>query len=350
MGGLARSPENLAHVFTNLALPEKSIDSIEVLKDYVHLQNIDLRGNKISDLTALASLPHLLTLNASRNNIHAVLDFEQPHCKPGNAWGAGDKNVGSTLQEADLSSNCIVSIRDLTPHRFLRKLVLDNNQISVISGVDGLKHLNVLSLKNNKIEQITGLGNLPLHCLHLDNNNLTRLKNLDSLPRLRQLTLGNNKISSMGALKNCKQLDSLDLSNNQIDAIRQAEFLQDLPLLCDLVLTGNPVQGKEYYRRRILVRLQRLTALDNTIVSAEEKTKSLNLHGEDIEHRTEVFDKYLPEDEDGFVNYSPPFDEPEGKPQDEQLTAAEVQAVVQEVIDAEAGSMVDGLLSEIIKG
>ena len=36
--GLARSPDNLAHVFTNLELPEKGIDSVEVLKEFPHLQ------------------------------------------------------------------------------------------------------------------------------------------------------------------------------------------------------------------------------------------------------------------------------------------------------------------------
>merc|ERR1719446_31686 len=120
--GLARSPASLSHVFTELALPEKSIESVEVLAEFSHLQHLDLRGNHITDLKTLKRLPHLLTLNASRNKIHAVLDFEQPHCKPGAAWAEGGENVGSTLQEADLSSNCIVSIRDLTPHRFLRKL------------------------------------------------------------------------------------------------------------------------------------------------------------------------------------------------------------------------------------
>lgn len=344
--GLARSPDNLSHVFTDLALPEKGIESIEVIEDFPHIQNLDLKGNKISELKPLAKLPHLLTLNASRNNVHAVLDFEQPHCTPGNAWTTGDKNVGSTLQEADLSSNIICEIRDLSAHRFLRKLILDNNQISVISGIDSLRHLKVLSLKNNQIETISGLGSLPLQSLHLDSNKLTRLKNLDNLPRLRHLTLGDNGISSMGALKNCFKLDSVDLSNNQIGAIRQAEFLQELPLLCKLVLTGNPVQKKEYYRRRILVRLQRLTSLDNTIVSAEEKAKSLNLHGEDIEHRTEVFDKYLPDDEDGFVNYSPPFQEPEGEPEDERLSPKEEEEVVKGVIENAAENLVSDMLAD----
>jgi len=344
--GLARSPDNLSHVFIDLALPEKAIDSIEVLEDFPNIQNINLKGNKISSLASLAKLPHLLTLDASSNNIDAVLDFQPPHCKPGDAWCTGDTNIGSTLQEADLSSNIICEIRDLSAHRFLRTLVLDNNKISVISGIESLSHLSVLSLKNNQIETISGLGSLPLQRLHLDSNKLTRLKNLDNLPRLRHLTLGNNAVSSMGALKHCTKLDSVDLSNNQIGAIRQAEFLVDLPLLCKLVLTGNPVQQKEYYRRRILVRLQRLTSLDNTIVSAEEKAKSLNLHGEDIEHRTGVFNKYLPEDEDGFVNYSPPFEEPEGEPEDERLSQKEEQEVVQGVIENAAENLVSDMLAD----
>jgi Leucine-rich repeat (LRR) protein len=154
LAGLARSPDNLCHVFTDLALPEQNIDSIEVLEEFPHIQNLDLRGNKLSNLSPLAALPHLLTLDGSQNNIDSVLDFEQPHCKQGDAWCTGDKNVGSTLQEADLSTNIIREIRDLSAHKYLRKLVLDNNQISVIGGIEGLTHLKVLSLRNNNIETI----------------------------------------------------------------------------------------------------------------------------------------------------------------------------------------------------
>jgi Leucine-rich repeat (LRR) protein len=320
LGGLARSPATLSHVFATLSLPDKSIDSIEELADYVHVQDLDISGNCITDLKPLASLPHLLNLNASKNSLSDVLDFKTPHCTAEDAWCEGDGKLGSTLQTADLSSNCIVQIRDLSWHRFLRHLVLDHNEIERITGLESLQYLQVLSLQHNKLTQISGLRDLSIHTLHLDNNQITVIEELDRLPRLKTLSLANNLITRLDGLQHCTDMESCNLRANQVESIRQVEFLRDLTLCTCLEMTDNPLQSKEFYRRRVLVRLPRLTLLDGAIVSAEEKVKAENLHGADQENRKAVFHTYLPEEE--FINYAAPFEEEEPEPQTNEQAAA----------------------------
>jgi hypothetical protein len=353
--GLTRCPSSLSHVFTDLALPEADIEGISVLEEFPYIQNLDVQGNQIKDLKTLAQLPNLLTLNAAENELTSVLDYKTPHCREGDAWYTGDLNVGSTLQHADLSYNKIRVIKDLSCHRFLRTLVLDHNQIKTIKGVDTLNCLQVLSLANNDIISISGLGSLQIHTLKLDNNRIKHIKNLDTLPRLRNLSISNNQLKNIAGLSRCKELQSLDLSKNSIDAVRQTEFLRDLPLLSSLTLAGNVVQKKEFYRRRILLRLPRLTMLDGAIVSAEECVKAANLHGADIESRVEVFHTYLPNEE--FKNYCPPFEEDEPDPQveteeetvtEEQVAEMKEEAfneVVEEVVEGIVDNSVDALIS-----
>eukprot|EP00935_MAST-01C_sp_MAST-1C-sp1_P001369 g1369.t1 len=356
LSGLARSPSTLSHVFTDLAVPDSDISEITVLREFPNVQNLNLQGNQIADLKTLAELPNLLTLNASKNALTTVLDYTTPHCREGDAWYTGDLRVGSTLLNANLSDNKIGVMRDLSWHRFLRTLVLDGNQIKTIKGIDTLSCLQVLSIKNNDVMSITGLGNLPIHSLHLDNNRIKHIKNLDALPRLKHLTISNNQIKNIAGLRRCKELQTIDLSDNLIEAVRQMEFLMDLPMLCNLMLSGNAVQRKDFYRRRVLVRLPRLTMLDEAIVSAEECVKAANLHGADVEARVEVFKKYLPNEE--FKNYCPPFEEDEPDPQveDEAETVTEedlaemkedaFHEVVEDVVDGIVDTSVEAIAAD----
>ena len=108
-------------------------------------------------------------------------------------------------------------------------------------------------------------------------------------------------------MRKCEQLKYLDVASNQIAAIREVEYLENLALLCSLVLTGNPIAPvivpedpsiPNFYRLRVLVRLQGLTSLDGKLVTAEEKTKAVNLHGEDnsdVLNRAKVFKKTFPD-------------------------------------------------------
>lgn len=305
LSDLAKSPSTFQRVYTKITHNGKGVESLEDIKKYPHLQHVDLNNNSISDLSPLQHLRDLITLNLSHNRITEILDYKVPQCDSSNRWNSGAGHVGSTLEEADLSNNKIGNMADLSHHRILTKLILNHNTISKIEGISQMKFLRVLDLSDNRIGSIRGVENLNIVQLNLDNNLLTDLAGLDTLPRLATVTVSNNKISSLRDLQNCLSLRVVDMSGNGIETVFEAEHLANLKFLHDLDLSGNPVRGSNEYRLRLIFRLQRLVTMDTTLVTAKEKVKALNLHGEDASHRETVFRKYFPNKE--FENMMPPF-------------------------------------------
>jgi hypothetical protein len=61
------------------------------------LQNVYISGNNLTNLNCLSALKHLVRLDASRNKIEKMLDFDPPAC----------------LDWVDYSNNCIKKIENV---------------------------------------------------------------------------------------------------------------------------------------------------------------------------------------------------------------------------------------------
>lgn len=116
-----------------------------------------MADNEISDASPLAALPHLHTLNLRNNKLTSVLRkycpppplpisthhlhllppwlpaFEPDALVDNFADAEFQVSVGSALDEADLSGNQIEIMNDISQHRFLTRLFLNNNAISRIA-------------------------------------------------------------------------------------------------------------------------------------------------------------------------------------------------------------------------
>ena len=136
------------------------------------------------------------------------------------------------------------------------------------------------------------MAGLPLVELALNDNKIRFLENLGDLVTLQRLSVAQNRIASLAGLETCVQLGTLDASDNAVAAVREVEHLRGLPLFSVLWLRGNPCADLDFCRRRVIVRLQRLTSLDDDDVTSEEKIKSINIHGgdeSDVGHRKEMY-------------------------------------------------------------
>jgi len=90
------------------------------------------------------------------------------------------------------------------------------------------------------------------------------------------------------------------------------EFLTSVSKLSKVTMAGNPCQGLEFYRLRVLTRLTGLAFLDGVQVEAEEKVKAINLYGgdrSDLGNRKVVWDRCFPDKD--FQDFLPPFREVE---------------------------------------
>ena len=140
-----------------------------------------------------------------------------------------------------LNNNQISSLSHLSGLKHLTYLDLHENQISNISALAGLDNLQVLVLRLNQIKDISPLSGLTnLRDLDLRGNQLSSISPLAGLHALQGLNLRSNQISNLSALGNLTNLTHLYLNNNSISTIAP---LASLARLRDLYLSHNQINS-----------------------------------------------------------------------------------------------------------
>ena len=196
-----------------LGLEENKIKDLSPLKGLIKLNGIGISGNPISDVSPLAGLLSLERINAWNTPIS---DF-------------------STLASAGRlrwiefgNDNFISALPSLAGLKRLRRLEINNCNISDLTPLAELTQLEWLELVNNLISDITPLRNLRgLEHLNLDANVIEDVSPLAQLTRLELLYLENNNISDVSPLTGLTQLERLDLRNNSVSDFSPLEGLPD---------------------------------------------------------------------------------------------------------------------------
>jgi len=106
------------------------------------------------------------------------------------------KGLDPSIGQLDLNGNQIKDISALAGLKNLKRLSLDDNQIKDISALAGLKNLEYLSLSDNQIKDISALAGLKnLQTFDLSDNQIKDISALAGLKSLIWLNLNNNQIS-----------------------------------------------------------------------------------------------------------------------------------------------------------
>nr|XP_023686901.1 leucine-rich repeat and guanylate kinase domain-containing protein isoform X2 [Paramormyrops kingsleyae] len=248
------------HVYRSLSITGLSPRGKSALCSYIYLQNLEVPFSKIKDLSCVSFVPHLITLDASHNDITNFFGFQPPR----------------NLEEVNLSHNHMSEMKDLSAYPSLRRLNLDYNNFREIRGLQRCVSLTHLSLAHNRLYSTRGLNSLPLRDVSLKANQIQRVENMDCLRALQTLDLSYNRIQSLSGLQNLDYLGVINLEGNLVREIKEACHLHDLPLLRVLNLQENPVQDQPDYRLAVTFFLQRLTTLDQKEVTVEEKVSAMN--------------------------------------------------------------------------
>ncbi|KAI8831413.1 hypothetical protein BC829DRAFT_449357 [Chytridium lagenaria] len=247
-GGLSEvgvsSDSGRGAVFLKLGLPNAGLEDISFVKYYVHLQTVCLSGNRLTDLSPLDSLPHLVRLDASDN---LLTDFTFPTAKMDPPF--------FNLQELDLSRNQFLVAPDLSTHRFLKRLNVDGNRIQSLEALGSLPCLTHLSAARNEIVKVDFRDGERVKVLDLRYNQLSSLRGVENMTSLEELRVGHNSIDTLEGLINPstisedtvrrghKWLRILDLESNALQTIEEVEgYLSGLPMLTTLTVNGNPFQ------------------------------------------------------------------------------------------------------------
>eukprot|EP00929_Paragymnodinium_shiwhaense_P035116 TRINITY_DN19009_c0_g1_i1.p1 TRINITY_DN19009_c0_g1~~TRINITY_DN19009_c0_g1_i1.p1 ORF type:complete len:936 (-),score=218.11 TRINITY_DN19009_c0_g1_i1:245-3052(-) len=270
------------HAYLRSDLSNLALTSVDVMRPYIHLQFVNLSGNRLKTLEPLGVLQSVLHLNVSYNLLVRTQSFAAP----------------DRLETLDMSYNMIGNLGEWRVHRFLRELNLRGNFIDEIGpGLLHLKELRMLDMSENNLANIQNLENLGLNTLFLAQNRLESLEGVETLSNLQVLNVRHNNITSLAALRpeELPRLRKLCLADNRLSRIADSvERLPGFDFLCDLLLSPNPLIELPHYREQVLHRLPRLRSLDNELASAEEKVKADLIYAADVDQRREAFEKLLP--------------------------------------------------------
>mmetsp|Transcript_12393 Transcript_12393/g.20254 ORF Transcript_12393/g.20254 Transcript_12393/m.20254 type:complete len:1064 (+) Transcript_12393:74-3265(+) len=271
------------HAYLRIDVPDLGLTSLDAIREFKHLQFVNLSGNRLRTLEPLGALRCLLHLNASFNLIIRTQGFTAP----------------DQLETVDMSYNMISDLGEWGVHKYLRELNLRGNFISHIGrGLKKNAELRMLDISENYISQIDSMDGLGLHTLYLAQNRLTSLEGIGHLTKLQVLNVRHNCITSISALRSedIPRLRKLCISENRISHIQEIEGLQPFTYLCDLLLSPNPLINLPYYREQVLHRLPHLRLLDKMPATPEEKVKSDIIYGSDIDMRRQIFEDQLPQE------------------------------------------------------
>ncbi|XP_007527160.2 protein phosphatase 1 regulatory subunit 42 [Erinaceus europaeus] len=173
-------------------------------------------------------------------------------------------NCATNLTHLYLQNNCISCIENLRSLKKLEKLYLGGNDIAVIEGLEGLEELRELHVESQR--------------LPLGEKLLFDPRTLHSLAKsLSILNISNNNIDDIRDLETLKNLNQLIAVDNQLQHVKDLEFLLDkLMKLGKMNLHGNPVCLKPKYRDRLILVSKSLEFLDGKEIKSMERQFLMN--------------------------------------------------------------------------
>lgn len=200
--------------FTNLAilnLNDNEINNLSEISKLLNLEHLSIRNNNVTDITPIFNLANLTYLNASNNNISSLEGINKL-----------SNLIYLYLNECNLG-NKITPIFNLTN---LIELELNNNRISDgnITEISNLNKLEKLSLNNNVIS---------------NNSNITLTK-IANIASLKEVLLDNNNVSTIGNVN-----FNISLKNNSINMNTTSKENNLLDILVKVKDSNNKLYTQE---------------------------------------------------------------------------------------------------------
>ncbi len=256
-----------------LSLRGNSLTDVSALSTLVDLEWLDIGRNQLTSIAALRGLTDLQHLGVGYNTLNSlepVLNLKRLKVLEAEGCGLDGLPMLSGLTQLErliLSHNELQSLEGIRQLSSLVALVISSNQVADLSALSELPSLQQLSASFNAITDLSPLEQLTgLRSLQVQDNRITSLAPLAALQQLSSIDAASNRLTTMAELSGLEALRSLRLGDNQIVDLN----LDDLPNLATLRLDGNAITSLEGIGT--LPALQYMSLQSNELVSVDALT------------------------------------------------------------------------------
>ncbi|KAF4036628.1 Leucine-rich repeat domain-containing protein [Phytophthora infestans] len=190
-----RVVDDSGYAFTALDVIEKGLVSLEPIKSYSHLLYVNVSKNQIVDASPLSELSYLVCVDLSSNALTEPPTLPQPYLQSldmsENQIYALQGLVSGSLSVLKINRNALTTLAGLHTLPSLVTLEASRNNIEDITSLvsDTAPKLEALCLDDNKITSLSGIESLSaLTSLSVQQNYIESLEAVQHLEQLTKLT------------------------------------------------------------------------------------------------------------------------------------------------------------------
>ncbi|PIA42790.1 hypothetical protein AQUCO_02000320v1 [Aquilegia coerulea] len=221
-------------------------DGIQLISQWTQLSGIQelvIRDNKLMKIPDVSIFKSLLVFDVSFNEISSL---------------NGVSKVSSTLKELYVSKNNVTKIDELDHLHQLLILELGSNRLRIMEKIETLTNLQELWLGRNRIRTVNLCGLKCIRKISLQSNRLTSMTGFQDCVALEELYLSHNGISKMEGLSTLVNLRVLDVSSNKLTGV---EGIENLTRLEDLWLNDNQIESLDGFDLAVAGSKDKLTTI-----------------------------------------------------------------------------------------
>ncbi len=267
-----------------LDMSDSKIDDLSPLYGLHNLKSLNVKNTVVSDLSALSNLKNLKELNIENTDVKSLKPlYELSNLSIIHADGSKvnrDEVIGLKKQQRQLTvvyqtdelrmwwgnldlswreifnshllcdsnptaeqlqsiidieevnvdpTNVVYSLEPLRQMAFLKKLIINNNQIQDLTPLSDKEYLEVLSVSGNPVDNIIPLANShSLKNLNIENTPVSDLTPIASLKNIKVLNIGGTSVRNLKPIADYQSLEDLSIVNTYIKSVVPLENLTSL--------------------------------------------------------------------------------------------------------------------------
>lgn len=256
------SPLSVLHNLETLNLNNTAISDLTPLSNNINLREIYIQGTAVKSLKSLHELENLTKIYADGIDLSSTEVYElrkvQRHVmviyqsdKLRLWWGnlndtwrdifaahtlcntnPTDEQLQAVVDMEELiiaPSYVVYTLEPLSPMSFIRKLVVNNNQIQDLSPLSDKYLLETLSVGGNPVDDISSLSDLLLlKELNIENTPVNDLNPLINLKNIKTLNIGGTPVNNLKPLADLDSLEDLSIVNTDVKSIEPIMTLSSM--------------------------------------------------------------------------------------------------------------------------